>query len=244
MNRLSTLLIAMFALGPAHAWAADCAQPPKALKVLFVGNSLTAAYNIPGIVQALSTQDECLPKMEADFDIVPETDLQDHWNSGKALKKIRSTHFDFVVLQQGPTSTYSGRMSLLEFARKFSHEAAAQNTQTAIYMTWPPRGNQERFGDVVLNHRLVAKEIKAKLIPVGEVWRKLLQTKQPPQLYSPDDFHPSALGALLAAAVIYNSICDCELKQLPEKLTFPDQTLEVPAETARLFLETVQELKK
>jgi hypothetical protein len=111
-------------------------------------------------------------------------------------------------------------------------------------MTWPPRGNPERFGDVILNHRMVAKEVKAKLLPVGEAWRKLLQSKQSPQLYSPDDFHPSAFGALLAAAVIYSSICDCELKQLPEKLAFPDQTVEIPADTARTFLEAVNELKK
>ncbi len=87
--------------------ASSEAQPKKEIKVLFVGNSLTYTFDIPGILEKLGTSSNS-------FHFITEQStqggafLRDHAKNPstvlleglQSIKKIREQNWDFVVLQE------------------------------------------------------------------------------------------------------------------------------------------------
>src|SRR3954467_804972 len=69
------------------------------IRVLFVGNSLTQANDLPMMVTALAAgvgiQLESTDVSQGGFS------LEDHWNDGRAPRAIDQGHWHFVVMQQG-----------------------------------------------------------------------------------------------------------------------------------------------
>src|SRR4051794_30152618 len=78
--------------------------PAGGIHVLFVGNSLTYVNDLPATVAAIgaSANDTIRVAMSAG----PDLALIDHINGGSdAVSRIRGSRWDYVVLQQGPTTT-------------------------------------------------------------------------------------------------------------------------------------------
>lgn len=218
MPRLVLFLI-LSAVLPTAAQSASSSKPTK--RVLFIGNSLTAAYNIPALVEAFSNLNQTV-KLSTDSVVMPGTNLEDQWNAGHAVKKIREAHWDFVVLQQGPTSRLEDRANLIHFARKFAGEAHHAGAAVAMYMVWPSKNETDHFMNIAGAFRAAAQETHGTFIPAGNAWKVLLDRGAGGSLYSDDDFHPSARGAVLSALVIHNVLCACRLERLPERWSFPD----------------------
>lgn len=74
--------------------------PPNALQVLFIGNSLTYADDLPGVVAAMAraTNQHRLPGFTVHA--APDFNLEDHWRFGAAEQLLRQFRWDVVVLQQ------------------------------------------------------------------------------------------------------------------------------------------------
>src|SRR5689334_14552840 len=72
------------------------------INVLFIGNSLTYTNDLPVMVEALakaSGEDFAVESFTgANFAII------DHWNNPATVQGVRNGQFDFVVLQQGPST--------------------------------------------------------------------------------------------------------------------------------------------
>src|SRR5262245_20644120 len=85
--------------------------PTEIHRILFIGNSLTYANDLPGIVQALADSAGPYP-LVVETVALPDFALVDHWNQGAALRAIRTGDWDLVVLQQGPSSVQINRDSL------------------------------------------------------------------------------------------------------------------------------------
>lgn len=136
----------------------------------------------------------------------PNYGLEDHWNDGKLQKLMKKEDFDFVVFQQGPSSQAYGRSSLHEFGRKISTLVREHGAQPAYFMVWPSMQYYLTFEGVIKNHRDAAEANQALLIPLGEHWRKLHESKFAPTLYGPDGFHPAKEGSFLAALTICKSL--------------------------------------
>lgn len=77
-------------------------DPNADYRILFVGNSLTSTNNLSKIVK----------EMYAELDVVistrtiapPGYGLEDHWNVGLIQPLINSDYYDYVIIQQGPSS--------------------------------------------------------------------------------------------------------------------------------------------
>ncbi|HET7230453.1 MAG TPA: hypothetical protein VFJ16_10660 [Longimicrobium sp.] len=67
--------------------------------VLFIGNSLTYANDLPEMVQALALASGVT--LRVGMVANPDWSLENHWNGGGARSAIRRG-WDVVVLQQGP----------------------------------------------------------------------------------------------------------------------------------------------
>src|SRR5690349_6806213 len=82
------------------------------LRVLFVGNSLTAANDLPALVHALAAV-SAGPAIETGTVTLGGYALEDHWTNGEARHALDSGDWDVVVLQQGPSSLPESRTNLV-----------------------------------------------------------------------------------------------------------------------------------
>lgn len=175
-----------------------------AQNILFIGNSLTYSNDLPGLVETIgevydkqiSTQCICRPNYA----------LEDHWNDGLVQKKIGAEKFDYVLFQQGPSSQANGRSSLIEYGGKISALAKMKGANPAYFMVWPSVQYYHTFGGVIKNHNDAAEVNESMIVPVGELWRDFRITPNKSDLYSADQFHPSATGSFLVALTIIKTI--------------------------------------
>ncbi len=176
------------------------AAEDEALDILFIGNSLTYANDLPRLVEELLTATGTkVGKIESAAH--PNWGLQDHWAARSTRKALASREWDFVVLQQGPSAT-EGRPSLLRYSKKFARRIRDLGAEPAIYMVWPAASRSFDFDGVIDSYRTAALEIDGLLFPVGVAWLRAWEVEPSLQLYNPDRFHPSGLGSLLAALVM------------------------------------------
>lgn len=179
--------------------------PPDKLRILFIGNSLTYANDLPAMIQALA---ESTGRVRLEYKTValPDYGLAEHWNQGGARRLIRKRGWDVVVLQQGPSASDEGRAALLKYSRLFSEEIRQAGARPALYMVWPSQGRSGDFDRSSESYVLAAKENGALLFPVGDAWRAALRRDAHLALYASDGLHPSPAGSYLAALVAYEQL--------------------------------------
>ncbi|MEL4457086.1 SGNH/GDSL hydrolase family protein [Lutimonas vermicola] len=179
-------------------------QQAKELRILFVGNSLTYYNNLPGLVQERGKEKGI--KITTEILAKPNYALVDHWNDGLIQTKIQKGDFDYVVVQQGPSSQAEGRALLLSYGKEIAKICETSKAQLAFFMVWPSRQYYHTFDGVIRNYREAALENGAVLCPVGEAWKSHFDETANFDYYGPDGFHPSLKGSQVAADIIVSSL--------------------------------------
>lgn len=180
------------------------ARAQKKINVLFLGNSLTYYNNLPELVKKIAACDSV--DMSYRSISLPNYALVDHWSDGKAQQEIKSGKYNYVVVQQGPSSQLEGRSYLLEYGLKFDELCDQNNARLVVYMVWPAKARASDFSGVFNSYKLLADSAKAIFCPAGKGWLNVWENYPDFTLYSEDDFHPDYRGSLLAALIIYGSI--------------------------------------
>lgn len=189
------------------------------VRILFVGNSLTYTNDLPGTVEAVAAA----AGLNVGTGMVarPNFSLEDHWVRGIG-DVISEVGPDFVVVQQGPSSTPANQEYLRQWTAVVAAAAEEAGAQTALLMVWPPLSQAERFDLVRNSYRNAALATEGWFIPAGEAFRPLLERGDPE--YSPmggDGFHPSTVGTLMSAFVVVGTLLDQPITGLPLEMTAP-----------------------
>jgi hypothetical protein len=190
------------------------AQPvTKPTRILFVGNSLTSATDIPGRLGALAKV------MGRDAHVESHTSngysLSDHWQDGRALAAIRKG-WDIVVLQQGTSGRPDSRAELVEYTRRFAGPIREAGARPALYMVWPLSDRQYEFPEAIAAYRAAAEAVDGILVPAGEAWLRALSKDKRLRLYG-DAIHPSSVGSDLTVLTIYLSLFPAGPQEFDEK---------------------------
>jgi hypothetical protein len=202
----------LFCLVVFAGWPVAASAEP--LRVLFIGNSQTAWNDLPNKVASLA---------QAGGNERPVTrtiaiggfSLEDHWHEGAAQSAIAEGRWDFVVLQQGPSALIESRRLLVEYTRRFAAVARAKGATPALCMVWPSTSRASDFSGVSTSYRAAARAVEGRLLPAGEVWRKVLRENPDIPLYSDDGLHQTFAGSYVAALVIYHELYDAPVAGLP-----------------------------
>jgi hypothetical protein len=200
--------------------APTAAAPDETMRVLFIGNSLTAANDLPDTVESLSRA-RGGQTVEATAITASNFSLEDHWNQGSARATVAKGNWSFVVLQQGPSALPESRVLLREYARRFAGEARKTGARTALYMVWPSKARSRDFDAVSESYALAARDADGVLIPAGDAWREVWRRDPETTLYGSDDFHPSALGSYVAALTIWRALSGASVVGLPGPSSIP-----------------------
>ncbi len=200
LNLLLLGILALFCLA--------CKIPTEDLEkeqvLLFVGNSLTASNNLPRLLSDFARSKG--RKIKTEMLALPNYALVDHWADGKLQDLISSQRFDYVIVQQGPSSQAEGRALLLEAAVKIKELCREHDTQLAFFMVWPAYANYYNFDGVIQNYTEAATSTNSILCPVGTRWKTYIDETRDLSYYDVDLFHPSPKGSQVAAEVIYQSL--------------------------------------
>ena len=180
------------------------APPTSTLRVLFVGNSLTAANDLPGEVARLARATG--RQIETGMVAYDGYALEDHWYQGDARKALETGTWDAVVMQQGPSALLDSRIQLSLWAAKLAAEARAHGAEPALLTVWPENYRRAAIVDVMASYRIAAKDARARLFPAGEAWHRAWQCNARLGLYGKDGFHPSRMGTYLAALDAYGRL--------------------------------------
>jgi hypothetical protein len=198
--KLRSLLLLIFVT---FSFCADSAGQ-SATKILFVGNSLTYTNDLPALVTALAKTKG--HPVQTETLAYPNYALEDHWNDGQLQKMIAKEKYDFVIVQQGPSSQADGRAMLLDYGKRIKDLCDKNNSKLVFFMVWPAKANLHMMDGVIKNHTDAAIETNSILCPVGKVWKEHFAATGDYSYYGPDEFHPSLAGSQVAAKVIVESL--------------------------------------
>jgi len=194
----------------------------QAQKILFIGNSLTYSNALPEILEEIGNTYN--KKIRTEMSCFPNYAIVDHLEEGNVQKKIATENYDYVIIQQGPSSQEEGRKMLIDSGNTLSALCKKHNTKLGYFMVWPSKRYYFTFDKVIANHTEAASLNEALLFPVGTHWKDYNSQQNKISLYAGDHFHPSKAGSFFAALVLF--------KQL-----FPNEALQAfPFRTAKRWV--------
>lgn len=186
------------------------------LRVLFVGNSLTAAYGMPAMVEQLAAG---APGGRAIFTVLywrGGSTLADAARDSRLAELLANDRLDYVVLQeqsQIPARPDLRDELMLPAAARLDGMAEHAGARTVLFMTWARQhGDPDAVpGDTyaAMQARLdegyiaASSMLDASLSPVGRAWAIAMRRQPGLQLWAPDGYHPTQAGSYLTACVFY-----------------------------------------
>jgi hypothetical protein len=217
MERLSGVrLFFLLLLGSVSCLGQKIAGPLPAggIHVLFVGNSLTYVNDLPGTVAALGELSGDTIRVAAS--VGANLALVDHLNGGSdAVARIEQGGWNFVVLQQGPSTVPINRDSLILWTQWFDPYIRKANAKPALLMVWPSSDRYAYFDEVRKSYQQAAQAVNGVFIPAGEGWLQAWAADASLSLYGSDGYHPSVLGTYVAALVVYERVTGKDCRSLP-----------------------------
>ena len=177
----------------------DAAPEATRLRVLFVGNSHTYTNDLPGMVAGLAAMRGV--DLQTGMVAEPGHSLADHLAQPR-LREALQGEWDWVVLQQGPSSTARGRAQLIRSVEAISAELGTRPARIALMSIWPAKADRASTLAAEENYRLGAIAVDACVLPVATAWRHALAAGDAPRLYRHDRLHATAAGTLLAALTV------------------------------------------
>lgn len=225
----------------ALALAAACADSPTTpsvaaqTRVLFIGNSLTYVHDVPALVTAVARQvgDDSLGTAMAAF---PDVSLEDHWYEGSALRALAQQRWEFVVLQQGPSSLPESQVHLEHWTRQLAPRIRTAGAVPVLYAVWPHVQRRGDAANVLVSYGNAARAVEGLLAPAGAAWDSVFASGDQLPLYSSDGLHASPYGAWLAAVVLYATVRGIDPLVLPDRLPTAVAAPALPAERVRALL--------
>jgi hypothetical protein len=193
-------------------------------RVLFIGNSYTAANSLPTMVAAVASSAN--QNLACSQQTLGGATLYQHSQSNATYTKLASQSWDYVVLQaqsQEPSFPYSQfSWQTLPYAIQLvdSIRSIAPCAQPVFFRTWgrengdqancavfPPLCTYEGMDSILHRHySLMADTTDAYLSPVGSVWKYIRDTDSTINLYTSDGSHPSLAGTYAAACTFFSMI--------------------------------------
>ena len=108
-------------------------------RILFIGNSFTNRNDLPATIARLALAGKPAFQIDTERVIANGMALKTHWTRGIASERIRSSSWDYVVLQEQSTLPLKNRPKMHESIRLFDTLIRGTGAKTVLYLTWAAR---------------------------------------------------------------------------------------------------------
>jgi hypothetical protein len=214
--------LAAFLMLSSFAYAED----PQ--RILFIGNSYTAANKLPDVFLEI-VKDSGRPTPVVKSSTPGGRTLKQHLGIAGSMKLVDEGGWDVVVLQgqsQEPAiaeKDESVRNDFLESAAALCARVRAKSPKARIYFyeTWARHADYwkaaKKGPDVGANPKemqarlrkwygVVAKDNGATFVPCGDAWELNYASTSPLRLHTKDHSHPEFVGTYLNALIFFGKI--------------------------------------
>lgn len=208
-------LLAIMVLGGLYLYYAS--QPPAPqgpqTSILFLGNSFTAANDLPGTFSQLARWGG----HPVSTGLLAEGGFKLYQHAARKVtqKVLTGQKWDYVVLQeqsQVPSMEIERNGDMYPAVRTLNDRIRAAGATPILFVTWgrkkgcPEIGYQD-YGSMqdqlIEGYKGIAKELGITMSPVGVAWKKAVSERPELELWDGDGIHPSPIGTYLAACVFY-----------------------------------------
>jgi hypothetical protein len=179
-------------------------------RLLFIGNSYTFRNDLPGLIAQMAPHEITTRTI-----VAGGASLRLHLNKGSIANALDEAKWDIVILQEQSTLPLKNAARFHQNVRDCHALIEESGAQTALYQTWARQNAPETQDALSAAYETIAKEIGARLIPVGKAWKGTLKMQPNVPLFDADGSHPSLLGSYLAACVFAATFWDKDPRGLP-----------------------------
>jgi hypothetical protein len=208
-------------------------EPEGAVRVLFVGNSLTYFNEVPWLTQRVVESRRPEPPVVTRFSGRSGMSLEEHWRTGEVQRLLRTSHWDWVVLQEQSHRPVGEPEKHEQYLRLFIDEGRRHGARPVIFETWPGKREQERQA-----YRRLGRELEVPVAPIGTAWEAATRAGIP--LYR-DVIHSNLAGAYLTACVLAATLFDVDPRGAVHDFPFGATSNDVPRSRQSLAEETLTE---
>ena len=204
----------------------NCSDDPSCSRILFIGNSYTSVNDLPGTFTKLAKSGG--HRVETGMSAQGGWFLSDHVNSPETLDQIKSSKWNFVVLQEqsmAPASEQVRSTQMVPAVRTLVKKVKEAGAVPILFITWAHRDGWPDNGmssyesmQTGINDgcQAVGQELNLRMAPVGFAWWETRRQNPELNLWQEDGSHPNEQGTYLAACVFYAVI----YRENPEGLSY------------------------
>jgi hypothetical protein len=106
----------------------------------------------------------------------------------------------------GNIYTADPEMMFFPGARQLVPQITAVGAKPLFYMTWSRKAELDAQSHFTQAYASIARELGARLAPVGVAWERVRRERPELELYDADGSHPGPAGTYLSACVLFASI--------------------------------------
>ena len=206
-------------------------SPKPPLRILFIGNSYTYGNDLPGMLAELLVARG--RRLEHESVTVGGATLQKHWDDGKALAKLRTHPWDYVVLQEQSTRPLRERPAMEAAVRLFDTQIRKAGAKPLLYLTWAAKADPEEQPKLNVAYESLGHALDCTVVAAGSAWK--VATEAGIALYGPDERHPNRAGTYLTACVFYATLAGDSTVGLPR--------LDIDEKTANALQNIAEKIK-
>jgi len=197
----------------------------KPILILFIGNSFSYYHSLPKLIAHFA-------RVSGSGNIIVDgvfrggATLKMLWRDGKALKKLHSKTWDYVILQERGRLggivkdgiVHVGRPKVFfTYATRFDKEIKKINAKTILYC--PPAflgiGQPGDAKKLHAAYAILARKLHTVMIPSVAAFILALKKRPNLNLHEHDGHHPNPLGIYLIASLFYKKLFHKKISNLP-----------------------------
>lgn len=201
--------------------------------VLFIGNSLTYAHDLPTTVSQVALLGGDTVRTGAVAK--PDYALVDHLADGEAARILARERWNVVVMQQGSSALDESRVVLYAGVDQLAPLIRAAGAVPAMYEVWPTSARRFDVSAVRTSYLTAAQRVNGRFFPAGSAWQEAWALDPSLTFYEADGLHPTATATFLAALVIVEQLTGRDVRTLPATAYADGRPFALPTATIRIL---------
>lgn len=195
------------------------------LRVLFVGNSFSYFYNLPQVVNAMSSYSKKV-HIETRTSLVGGSSISQHLNQTNGTQTIEILNnqtFDYVVINHHSLAPIENEESFLEDSRKMVEFVRSKNAVPVFMMTWAYHSNPLMIDTLATAYINMGKNLGVDVVPCGNLFAEVRKWRPDLVMFDDDDKHPSKHGTYLNGLAFFKYFTDEKTTEIPKRITSVDK---------------------